>query len=220
MKNILIFFLISVSAAAQVPFEKLDSLSTVVSQWQKMTEATTYKDSDGQIRAISFPAENFQIWSSDRLASKAVYKKNNDLEFLELTENIDLSKATGISVSENYFGSAYIKVDFPAGQLKTQIIENGVLRKTLDQNYLEFFCRYGAIDANKKFYFDLMFDMVYAICNMMKVEKGMVDIQTITAELTDWNKLSNEAFLLKHPKSLMATQAQLNIQEAQEKNKR
>ncbi|SCY55704.1 hypothetical protein [Flavobacterium caeni] len=218
MKRLLLLLLFSSVGHAQASFEALDSLSVVVSKWQAMTEGTTYKDASGQLQTLSFPEENFQIWFADRMASKAVFKKTGDTEVLALTENIDLSKATGISVSDNYFGVAYIQLDFPEGHLKTQLYENGELKETVGVNRLEFFCRYGALDPNKKFYFDLMFDMVYALCNMMKVEKGLTNVDTIRTELTDWNKLSAAAFLAKHPNSLMATQAKLNLKEAEKKD--
>lgn len=203
-----------VAARAQVPFEKLDSLSVIVSQWQKMTDGTTYKDAKNALHSLSFPEENFKIWSSDRLASMAVYKQSGDTDLLWLTENIDLTKATGISVSENHFGVAYIKVDFPEGHLQTQIYADGALRETISPSYLEFFCRYGALDPNKKFYFDLMFDMVYAICHMMRYEKGLTNLEAMTAELTDFQNLPPQAFIAKHPQSLLVAQAQSNLRDA------
>lgn len=213
MKKIILLLLIGFTAQAQMPFEQLDSLSTVISKWQKMTEKLSYKDLDSKLYELSFPEENFQVWSFDRLASIAVYKKQGEREFLSLTENVDLAKATGVSIAQDYFGVTFIRLDFPEGHLKTQIIEDGKPSKTENGAYLQFFCRYGALDTDKKFYFDKMFDLVYAFCNALKVEQGLTDVQTISDELHDWNKLSNEAFIAKHPKSLMVAQARANIAE-------
>ncbi len=213
MKKIILLLLISFTAHAQMPFEKLDSLSTVISQWQKMTEKLSYKDLDGKLYELSFPEENFQVWSYDRLASIAVYKKQGEREFLSLTENVDLTKATGVSIAQDYFGVTFIRLDFPEGHLKTQIIEDDKPLKNENSTYLQFFCRYGALDTDKKFYFDKMFDLVYAFCNALKAEKGLTDVQTISDELHDWSKLSNEAFIARHPNSLMVAQAKANIEE-------
>src|SRR5690349_15531415 len=122
-----IAFLGSVPSFAQsLPFEKLDSISIAISQWQKQTEGQFYIDQNGEIYELSFPAENFKVWSYNKLASHAVYKKQGNREVLALTDNVDFGKASSVTTAESYNGEiSYIKVSFPEGSLKTQIIEKG-----------------------------------------------------------------------------------------------
>jgi TPR repeat protein len=58
---------------------------------------------------------------------------------LEITENIDLSKA--IDIKDMAYGgiAGAVRIYFPTGSLKMQIIENGELINTLNETYVEVF---------------------------------------------------------------------------------
>jgi TPR repeat protein len=142
MKNIKIiitFLLISLSVQAQkAPYEKLEELSTSISNLQNKANGLSY--SDGSINyELSFPEENFQVSFSNQLASKIVYKKGVAQELLALTENIDFTKATEVKNMALGGLAGTFRVYFPADYLKTSIYENGKLQNTLNENYLEFF---------------------------------------------------------------------------------
>jgi hypothetical protein len=205
--SLIILLLTFATQAQEIPFEKLDSLSTLISQLQKQTDGKACKGFNDDIYELSYPGENFKVWSHDRLATNAVYKKKNDKEILALTEDIDFSKTTGISVGDDYNGVVYIKVTFPAGHLKTQFIENGKVISTDNVNYLEFFCAYGSVDANRKFFFDKMFDYLYELSTLLKTEKKLMTKSDVKNELADWGKLNGKDFIAKYPKSILSEQA-------------
>ncbi len=222
MKAIPVLFamLLTITVSSQdIPFEKLDSLSVVISDLEKKTEGKEYKDVENQIYTISFPDENFKVWTYNRLATKAVYQKNNTGEILLLTENIDFSKATGISVAEDYKGVASIKVDFPEGHLQTQIIKDGEILNTQPVNHLEFFCPYGTVDQDKKFLFDKMYDLLYGLSTQLKIEKKLMTEIDVKKELADWAKLNSVDFINKYPNSLHTAQARLNAEQKSKENK-
>ncbi len=203
------------SFAQVVPFETLDSFSTLISQLQKQTDGKSYKDLNGKVYELSFPKENFKVWSYNRLATKAVYKKEGNKEILTLTENIDFSKATGISVAEDYKGIVYIKVDFPKDYLKTQNIENGSVTNTVKESYIQFFCQYGVlVDTADEFLFDKMFDLLYQLAAQLKIEKGLMKEEDMINELADWDDMEMNLFAEKHPNSILAVQARLNAKGA------
>ena len=169
-----VLFICFIVKAKTVSFEKLDSLSSRITQWQKQTDGKSYKDVKGGIYELSFPEENFKVWSQDKLATKAVHKKQGNKEVLALTENIDFAKAGDISVAENYNGVAYIKVGFPSGHLKTQIIEKGNVIKTINEDYLEFYYRHGAVTIDKKLVLDKMLETLHELVARLKQNKELV----------------------------------------------
>jgi hypothetical protein len=201
----LLILICSVSASAQMSPAVIDSLSSAISGIEKMTEGKTYKDAKGAEHTLRFPAKSFILSSSNRLASKAVYKKHGDNEILAVTENIDLSKVTGISVNDDHKGVAYIQLDFPKGQLKTQLFRDGKNVGSQNDDYLEFFCLYGKVDANKEFYFDKQFMTLYKTVMQLKAEKKLVDKQAAREELKAWNA-SHDGFAAQFPNSILNAQ--------------
>jgi hypothetical protein len=205
----LLILICSVSATPQMSPAVIDSLSAAISSIEKMTDGKTYKDSKGVEHALRFPAKSFTLSSSNRLASKAVYKKQGDNEILAITENIDLSKVTGISISDDYKRVAYIQLDFPKGHLKTQLFRDGKSAGSQNDDYLEFFCLYGKVDANKEFYFDKQFMTLYKTVMQLKAEKKLVDKQAAGEELKAWNA-SQENFAAQFPNSILNAQLEKN----------
>lgn len=201
------------SFAQSIPFKKLDSVSTLISKWQKQAEGRTYKDINDNISVLSFPQENFKVWSYNKLATHAVYKQQADKEVLALTENIDFSKAIGISWAEDYNDKvSYIKVDFPEGSLNTQVIENGSMIETLNASYLELFCEYVELDSNKITVPDQLFDKLFLLISELKIEKGLEQDAYIRKMRSDWDRMTSEEFLAKYPSSIMASQAKQILQ--------
>jgi hypothetical protein len=202
------FMLLCTPAFTQgVAFETLDSISTYISALQKQTESKIYKESSGNEYELSFPETSFNVWFYNKQASHAVYKKQGEKEVLSLTEGIDLSKVTGITVGEDNNGVVTIKVDFPKDHLRTQLIENGKVTATTKESSLVFYCRYGAVDTDKQFLFDKMFFALYGLAARLKIEKGWMKQEELISEVQDWLALSSEAFYKKHPQSLLSAQA-------------
>jgi hypothetical protein len=216
MRKLLVLFAIAlayfVAAGQSIPFERLDSFSTYISQLQKQTEGKSYKVFNGDDYELSFPEENFKVWSYNKLATLAVYKKSGGKEVLWLTENIDFKKATGITI-EDYKGTACIRVSFQKDHLTMQLIENGKVTATEKEYYLEFFCKYGALDADGKLVMDKMFFTLAELASQLKIEKGLMKEEAWKKELADWPKMSSKDFVVKHPVSLLSAQAKLLVNE-------
>jgi hypothetical protein len=147
MKNIyyLLFLLCSIFYKAQeIPYEKIDSITTNISNFQALSNNLVYNDGKETFE-ISFPDDNFQILISNGQATRAVLKKSAENTSLYLTENIDLSKVDEI-FQVQYPGSAgVVRMSFPEG-VKTQIYTNGQYSKTDRDYFLEFF--YDRSDTN------------------------------------------------------------------------
>lgn len=123
--------------AQNIPYEKLDSISAIISKSQLKADGLTYNDGNEDY-ILSFPKKNFQILYSTGKAQRAVYKKKGDTEYLYLTENIDLTKAFDI-YQALYPGLAGVfRLTFPEG-VKTQVYTNGIYTNTITEYYLEFF---------------------------------------------------------------------------------
>ena|GEM_PF-5708064 len=164
-------------------YEWADSLSSSISALERQIEGKVYKDAGG-ISTLSFPGENFKVYFHDKLGAKAFYMASSDREILILTENIDFSKVTGMSISEDPNNVSYIQLHFPAGHLKVQFIENGVVIQTsTDINALEFYCRYGTVDDTRK-----MVDLLYGLCLGLKVEKGELTAQQAKQQQGMWKE--------------------------------
>jgi hypothetical protein len=202
---IVIFTLFCLSLQAQtVSYKKLDSISAEISRLQFETNGLTYNDGITDYE-ISFTEANFQVAAGDRLATKTIYKKSNGSDLLYLTENIDLSKATGItnflSGNRDLLG---IKLCFPKGFLKTQVIKNGTVTATIYEDHLEFFKMRDNSNGVMKNY-------IYDLCTSLKKEKGLVTAQEIEEEIQDWQTLTPEEFIEKHPNSLVSLDAKFRI---------
>jgi hypothetical protein len=188
------------SYGQKVPYEKLEGLSKEISQLQLEANGKSYNDGINDIE-ISFPEENFTVSISSHLGTKAIYKKSNDKELLYLTENIDLSKAIGMvsfSISKDMLG---LKLYFPQGYLKTQIIENGTKSKTINEEYLEFFRIKKDLNGAS------IFNHIDDLCSSIKKEKKLITQEIINEENSDWKKLTPEAYIKKNPNSLKTMQA-------------
>lgn len=208
MKKLLLLIAVTFAIfcqAQKVPYEKLDSISTAISKLQFETNGLTYNDGKTDYE-ISFPEANFQVAFSNQLATKAIYKKSNGKELLYLTENIDLSKAIGIVSFPINKDMLVIKLYFPQGYLKTQIIENGTKTKTISEEYLEFFRVNKDLNGSSS-----IFNSIYDLCTSIKKEKKLITQKIIDEENSDWKKLTLEAYIQKHPNSLKTMQAKLRI---------
>lgn len=194
-------------SAQKISFETLDTVSALVSQWQYRTSGKTFRDASGDEFELSFPPENFKVWYHDKLATRAVYKKRGNREVLSVTEGIDFSKATAVTVGDDQNGITCVSVHFPKDHLKTQLVENGKVTATVRESRLEFFCPYGVVDSDRKFLFDKMFFGLYGLAVQLKMDKGLMQVDALWNELSDWEKLGAEAFAATYPNSLLALQA-------------
>lgn len=205
---ILSFLLATGTVSAQeIPFETLDSLSKLISSFEQETEAKTYMDRSGNMIELNYPEENFNVYSYDRHATKAIYKKCGGKEILSLTENIDLSKATGIVIDQEYNDVVRLKVYFPKNHISTSVIDDGNIIDSLKTDNIEFFCRYGAVDANGSLILDRMFFLLAELCSKLKVEKGLIEEGDWQKEIVDWNKMGSKEFAAKYPRSVLSAQA-------------
>ena len=215
LKKIIVLFLTQVSLSLQaqtIQHEKLDSISTEISNLQLKANNLPYKDAKGNEYEISFSDNNFEILFYNQLAYKSVYKKWDGKEILALTENIDLSKVTAITKHTSFTDVILVKLYFPTGYLKTQLFENGTLTNTITEEYLEFFT------TNKSR--DLLGEGLIDLVVLFKITKGLTTTEKMTEERIDYTALSKEDFLKKYPNSLNAKQLQLILKEKEEKIKK
>jgi hypothetical protein len=141
MKQLILILLLTIacksSAQKKIPYEKLDSISSLISKYQSKSENLSYNDGKDTYK-LSFLKDNFKIYYSTGKATKSVYKTKGEDEFLYLSENIDITKADDI-YNTLYPGLAgAYRLTFPEG-IKTQIYKNGEYVETISQDYLEFF---------------------------------------------------------------------------------
>lgn len=123
--------------AQNISYEKLDSISAAISQYQMESNNLIYNDGSHDYK-LSFPENNFQILYSTGKATKAVKKEMENVEYLYLTEDIDLTEAREIYPALYPGIAGVLRVSFPDG-VKTQIYTDGKYTKTVTEYYLEFF---------------------------------------------------------------------------------
>lgn len=207
-----VFFINQQLYSQQVMSWQLDTISGILSGYESGVKGKSFKDADGTVFELDFPNESFKIWSHDRLASRAVYKTTATGEVLELTENIDLSKVTGIAVGDDYAGVVNVRLVFPPGHLKTQLLKDGAPAGEKSPDYLDLYCKYGAVDEDKMFLFDKMFFYLYGICTGLNIEKGVFTSQDVENELREWLKGNDEAFAKSYPESILNLRFILEMQ--------
>ena len=213
MKKITIIIIVNifftVASAQTIPYEKLDSISNGISKLQSEMDGKSYYDSTSNFE-MSFPEINFKVNFYNQLASRAIYKKTGNKEILALTENIDLSKAIGIV--SYLINKEFIKVSlyFPQEYLKTQIIEDGKVIKTITQEWISFFC------TNDKHTFSISKALFY-LCTRIKKEKGLMTENEIAEQKRDINTIPYEAYILKYPASLYTMHAKYYLRRQEEK---
>ena len=193
-------FVVSTLKAQNVPYEKLDSISKEISKLQLEANGLIY-DQNNYHYEISFPEENFRVTYYNKLASRAVYKKENGKELLYLTENIDLSKAIGLTSEINKDNLIVDKIFFPIGFLKTQIFENGKLINTINENSLPFFYK-------KTKNFERQFYLLFDICSTISIEKGLFTKSKLNEQKADFKLLHPDQFIKYYPNSLLSMEAE------------
>lgn len=137
-----------ISFAQVVPFETLQSFSKEINDFQKNANGKIYADGQAYYE-VSFPETSFNVNFHNQLATKVVYKKNGDKETLEVTENIDFSQAT--EFKDMAYGGLVgtIRIYFPVGSVKTKYYENGELKHSYSETYVEIF--YDKANNNDKY---------------------------------------------------------------------
>ncbi len=197
---ITILFAVAALRAQSVPYEKLDSISNEISKLQLEANGLIY-DQNNSHYEISFPKENFRVTYYNKLASRAVYKKENGKELLYLTENIDLSNAIGLTSEINKDNLIVDKIFFPIGFLKTQIFENGKLINTINENSLPFFYK-------KTKNFERQFYLLFDICSTISIEKGLFTKSKLNEQKADFKLLPPDKFIKYYPNSLLSMEAE------------
>jgi len=147
MKRLIAIFIFSFNYCSAQPIESKDlaKYSKEISNLQLAVDGKTYTDArDNQTYTLSFPNANFNVLYSSGLSYKAVYK-NAISDQLFVTEQIDFSKAKTVTAKPVVSKSSLqaVQVVFPEGEIVTQIIEHGVLIKTIKSNSLEFYYATG-----------------------------------------------------------------------------
>jgi|GEM_PF-111975 len=206
MKKIYFLLLIAISffiKAQDITYEKIDSISADISQYQLKSENLFYNDGKDSYE-LSFPENNFQIFYSTKKATKVVNKRIGDKEFICITENIDLSKADEVFRVQYPGQAGVVRINFPEG-VKTQIYTNGIYTDTIREYYLEFFYNRNDEGSDKELLTRL--DGIFSSLKLgNKIPKEQFLIQersnSIKKEITDTKELRIDDVVEKYIRAL------------------
>ncbi|MGN6421481.1 MAG: hypothetical protein ACTHMC_28460 [Pseudobacter sp.] len=211
---VLIIFILSVSLswAQEISSRSLDSLSALISKNQSRAEGLPYKINENDPQTLSFPKENFRIWYYNKLATHAVRKTSGNKEILEITEDIDLSKAYHLGFHHFYFhGSSPVytyRIWFPANEIQTQIYENGKLVRKETRSHIDIIdLRSARNERSSSDYHKAYLTLGYTINLLMnaKTQSGY-DLQQINNDLiASMDENEEEEYLnfqQKYPQSI------------------
>ena len=166
---------LSVFATAQtIPYETLDSFSREISRLQATAnEMTCTEDSTDVL--LSFGENNFQVLSSDRLATNAVYKKSGGKEVLSITGNIDLSKIVSCRFIHTGGDVAVLRLVFGYDTLITTHFEDGIEKGKLVTNHVDLYVRLGknakSVTSQSKTNNWSLYNSIVYLGHMLKAEK-------------------------------------------------
>ncbi len=225
-------FFISINAVSQnMPYQELDSLSNRISELQFAANGITYREA-GDDYKLSFPKENFKVFTANRMAMNAVYKKETGKpEILELTENIDLTKITSF---KGHFGNdemVCFRMVFPEGSITTKVYENGQLTKTITNNYIDFYSNLNKSKTNSNYNTWQLFNSLVYLAHSLKAEKKLFnynidELDKKWKQTVDVYKVSEiKEFIAKNKGTLYVAQGERMLEgianwDKQRKNKR
>lgn len=215
---IILVFFISVNALAQnIAYEMLDSFSNRISELQTQANGFSYMDGNDKYE-LSFPEENFKVWVSTRMATNAVYKKKENKEVLELTENIDLTKSISFKA---YYGNNQMvcfRMMFPEGSIQTKVFEDGILSETKSDNHVDFFSTINQSKTNSNFNTWQLFNNLVYIAHSLKAEKGLFTYKIDALDkkwketIDRYKRTEINEFITKYKYTLYAEQGQRLIE--------
>lgn len=205
MKNIIIsslLLLVSFTIKAQdITYEKLDSLSTTITNYQLSANDKSYEENGNKV-TVSFSESNFSILYNNGLATNSVYKNVNGKERMELVEDLDLSKVTSVKIIPLEGAFCKYHLEFPENSLTEQTYEDGNLISTNKVSSLDLYSshdKYG------------VFDKIIQMCELLK--KNTTE-NKIAETSKDWSRAksansveSYQTFIAKYPNSLYGIEA-------------
>jgi hypothetical protein len=213
-KCFLIFLLVSLRLQAQTPYQVLDSLSRKIRLLQAGAANRQFQEY-GVTYTISYPDENFGVLSYNRLAYSAIFKTSAGQEVQEITEEIDLVKATDLEILREKDVVA-VRVDFSESQLNTLVLNNGLAQKK-NTNSLYFF---SAAD-NTSHETSALYSSLIELISLMKEEKDAAQRKKSQQLAEQWQQLATVAYpqnlvayeklLRENPASLYRTEARKRI---------
>jgi len=155
--------LLSFAVKAQdIPYEKLDSISTVISQNQlKVVDLLFGDKKDGKY--LDFPESNFKINYSTGKATRASIIKDKNSSSLYLYEDVDLSKAGKVSYIPVIGNVGVVTINFPES-IEFQTYINGKFNDSSKGYYLTFF-----FDRNENGSLKLLLDQLQGMFNVLKL---------------------------------------------------
>lgn len=134
-----LFLLFCSHTSAQFYAEQMDSLSKIISNIQLTVDGKKFVDADENVFRLSFPEDNFKVWSQDRLATVGMYRQKGENELFFLSEEVDLAKAIRIEPGYSYDGIGTIKIWFPAKSIEVQVLDTAGLKESQDVSYIELY---------------------------------------------------------------------------------
>jgi len=150
--------------AQNVSYEKLDSISLAISQYQLRFSNLVYNNGKYEVK-LDFPKNNFQIFYSTGKATKAIIQRVENTEFVYITENIDLSKSDELYKMDYPGRAGVLRMSFPSG-LTTQIYVNGKYSTTVTEHSLDFF-----FDKNAHTSLKTLLNQLQGMFNELKLGK-------------------------------------------------
>lgn len=166
MKNTIIIpilLLLSFAIKAQdIPYEKLDSISAIISKNQLKVVDVPFGDKKDEIY-IDFPEKNFQINYSTGNATRASMIKDKNSSALYLYENIDLSKAKNVNYYEFPGAVGIVSIYFLEG-IAYQSFLNGKLTESENRYHLYFY-----FNRNENGSLKLLLDQLQGMFNTLNL---------------------------------------------------
>ena len=188
----------------RIPYQTFDSLSKIIRTTLSDASNSEFPfDTDKSIRL--YPEDNFGVKASNHLAYKSqttIYKDSS--ENMTIIEDVDLSDAIGLYLNYNKDRTkVLVYLDFKPNSIKGIEIKNGVSNEST----------FGSMTfiANLNSNFGLsnnnlppIAETLLYLCNLLRVEKGIVTQEEINSETTDRKTMNDEDFVAAHPNSLLA----------------
>lgn len=203
--------------AQNIPYEKLEELSMLISKLQFEANGLSYENGLNKFE-ISFPVENFVAAFNSQLATNAVYKKSKDRELMYLTENISLGRVVGFTSEVMDNNLIVWKINFGKFYVTTQVFDEG---KLIDTTYKNELILYSLYNVNKKSTDPTFFNSFSELCNTVKRRIEMISDKELESENKDWKdkNITRTDFIKKHPNSIRTMQAKMIVENMLAKEK-
>ncbi len=180
------------NAAAQkapIPYERLDSLSRIISNIQVKMNNKTVKEDNRDVK-VGIPEGNFKIYNYNQQATVAYYKNG----VLRVHDNIDLTKVDYINQNDGV-----ITLFFPFRSISYQSYKEDGTTFNFGESTHQVNFYYESISDGK-----ILLSTIYNLINLIKIDRGLISEKVVRTEWVDWVNLPKDMFYKEYPRSILA----------------